>query len=111
MAIETLGEAYRLGWQLIARCIYGYLDLTRCVRKCHYSATLDMQTMVWTRGRNFPISRLSSRLMCPRCRCRDVSLMFSLPGTGSLRQGGRFFLRATKSCQKGGEKNDALLTH
>jgi len=33
--------------------------------ECRYRAELDMETLVWTRGRAFPLSRLESRLRCP----------------------------------------------
>ena len=38
-----------------------------------------MHTLVWTRGRNFPLARLESRLMCPRCGSRRVVLIFQPP--------------------------------
>jgi hypothetical protein len=37
---------------------------------CVYRAEMDMDTMAWTRGRAFLISRLESRLKCPRCGSR-----------------------------------------
>jgi hypothetical protein len=46
------------------------------VRECVYSAELDLQTLVWTRGRDFPLVRLENRLKCPRCRSRRVRLAF-----------------------------------
>ena len=49
------------------------------IRECIYRAPLDMQTLVWTRGPNFPLSRLESRLMCPECGSRRVSLLFDVP--------------------------------
>ena len=58
MAVETLGEA---------------------LRPCIYRAPLDMQTLVWTRGPNFPLSRLESRLMCPEFGSRRVSVLFDVP--------------------------------
>jgi hypothetical protein len=67
MAVETLGEAWRLGWKLTARCAFGNRDGMKSIRECIYRAPLDMQTLVWTRGPNFPLSRLESRLMCPEC--------------------------------------------
>src|SRR5215218_8435886 len=63
MAVETLGEAWRLGWKLTARCAFGNRDGMKSIRACIYRAPLDMQTLVWTRGPNFPLSRLESRLM------------------------------------------------
>ena len=44
-------------------------------------AELDMQTLVWAKGRRFPIGRLGSRLMCPRCGSRDVNVIFEPPPT------------------------------
>jgi hypothetical protein len=38
-----------------------------------------MGTLVWTRGRGFPLSRLESRLRCPRCGSRDVVLLITIP--------------------------------
>ena len=48
-------------------------------KPCIYRAPLDMQTLVWTRGPNFPLSRLESRLMCPECGSRRVSVLFDVP--------------------------------
>ena len=42
-------------------------------------AKLDMSTLVWTRGRGFPLSRLESRLRCPMCGSRDVVLLITIP--------------------------------
>src|SRR6478609_3152802 len=75
MSIETLGEAWRLGWRLTARCALGIPDGMKSIRECTYRAELNMQTLVWTRGPNFPLSRLESRLMCPECGSRRVSLL------------------------------------
>jgi hypothetical protein len=36
-------------------------------KECVYRAELDMETLVWTRGKGFPLSRLESRLRCPMC--------------------------------------------
>jgi hypothetical protein len=40
---------------------------------------LDLETLVATRGPNFPISRLESRLMCPSCGNRQVTVVFEPP--------------------------------
>ena len=32
-----------------------------------------METLVWTRGRAFPLSQLESRLRCPGCGSRYVA--------------------------------------
>jgi hypothetical protein len=84
MPVETLGEALQLGWRVIARCARGKQDGMHRHRECIYRAELDMKTLVRTRGLNFPLSRLESRLMCPRCGSRHIVLLFS-PLAGSAR--------------------------
>jgi hypothetical protein len=39
-------------------------------RECGLRAELDMQILVCTRGRAFPLARLAERLRCPRCGSR-----------------------------------------
>src|SRR3954454_16624869 len=70
MSIETLGEAWRLGWRVTARCAFGNRDGMKSIGECTYRAELNMQTLVWSRGPNFPLSRLESGLMCPECGSR-----------------------------------------
>jgi hypothetical protein len=79
MAVETLGEAWQLGWRLTARCAFGLRDGMKSIRECDHRAELDMKTLVWTRGPNFPISELGRRLMCTRCGSRRVSIAFEVP--------------------------------
>jgi len=82
MAVETIGEAYCLGWRIIARCKHGRSDenpRTQSSRGCNYRKELDMESLVWTRGRGFPLSRLESRLRCPRCGSRDVVVLYQPP--------------------------------
>jgi len=67
MEVETLGIARSLGWKAHMRCADGYREGTRSVRRCVYRKPLDLDTLVSTRGPNFPLSRLESRLMCPAC--------------------------------------------
>lgn len=81
MSIETLGEAYQLSWRVRARCVRGYVESPTSMRKCDYRAELDMQTLVWSKGRNFPIGQLGERLMCPRCGSRAVNVMLEPPPT------------------------------
>ena len=38
-----------------------------------------METLVWTRGRAFPPSRLESRLRCPRCGSPYVVVLYEPP--------------------------------
>jgi hypothetical protein len=37
------------------------------------------ETLVWTRGRAFPLSRLESRLRCPRCGSGYVVVLYEPP--------------------------------
>jgi len=64
MLVETIGDAFGLGWRVTVRCSYGREDSPRSQssRECNYRKDLDMETLVWTRGRAFPLSRLESRL-------------------------------------------------
>src|SRR4051812_7200634 len=79
MAVETLGEAYAQGWRITARCAWGKREAMKSVRECVYRAELDLETLVWTRGRAFPLGRLESRLRCPRCGSRRVVVLFQPP--------------------------------
>lgn len=79
MAVESIGEAYGLGWRVTVRCAWGPRDGMKRVRECVYGAELDLPTLVWTRGRDVPLARLESRLKCPRCGSRRVRLAFGVP--------------------------------
>src|SRR5229473_1872430 len=79
MPVETIGEAFSYGWRVTARCAAGKQDGMHRHKECVYRAELDMETLVWTRGRGFPISRLESRLRCPMCGSREVVLLFTIP--------------------------------
>jgi len=81
MLVETIGEAYALGWRVTVRCSYGRSDSpsSKSSRECNYRKDLDMETLVWTRGKTFPLSRLESRLRCPRCGSRNVVVLFQPP--------------------------------
>jgi hypothetical protein len=73
MEVETLGIARSLGWKVHMRC-NGYWEATRSMRRCVDRRQLDLETLVATRGPNFPLSRLESRLMCPSCGSRRVTV-------------------------------------
>ena len=79
MAIETLGEAWFYGWRVTARCAYGKRDGMKSIRECKTRADLDLKTLVWTRGDAFPLARLESRLKCPDCGSRRVTVIFDVP--------------------------------
>ena len=61
------------------RCANGYRQETRSMRRCVYRKQLDLETLVCTRGPNFPLSRLEGRLMCPACGNRKVTVVFEPP--------------------------------
>lgn len=73
--VETLGDAWRAGWRLIARCAFGRRDGLRHIRECRCAYQLDLPTLVWTRGSGFPLRDLEERLMCPECRSRRVRVI------------------------------------
>ena len=79
MPVETLGQAYSLSWRVHARCAKGRVDYTHSTCRCVFRTELDIQTLVMTRGPNFPLARLESRLICPRCGSRDIAVMFEPP--------------------------------
>jgi hypothetical protein len=79
MDVETLGDAFTHSSRATARCAGGVVDDRTHTRPCVYREELDLHTLVWTRGRNFPLARLESRLMCPRCGGRRVVLVFQTP--------------------------------
>jgi hypothetical protein len=47
------------------RCANGYHQETSSMRRCVYRKQLDLETLVATRGPNFALSRLETRLMDP----------------------------------------------
>lgn len=85
--VETIGDAFSLGWQLKARCAFGNREGMKSVRQCTWTYDLDMLTLVATRGRDFPLAMLASRLRCPRCGSRSVAVMFIPPSEGDTRRG------------------------
>jgi hypothetical protein len=85
--VETIGEAFSLGWQLKARCAFGNREGMKSVRQCTWSYDLDMLTLVATRGRDFPLAMLASRLRCPRCGSRRMAVVFMPPSEGDKRRG------------------------
>jgi hypothetical protein len=82
---ETLGEAHDLGWKVRVRCAFGNRDGMKSVRACTQNAYLDMRTLLWTRGRDFPLAILGERLKCPACGSREVAVLF-IPPADAARQ-------------------------
>lgn len=79
MAIETLGDAYDASWRVRVRCAWGPRDGMKRRRECVYGGELDLLSLVWTRGRDFPLTGLESRLKCPQCGSRKVRVAFTVP--------------------------------
>jgi hypothetical protein len=85
MGVETLGEAWNLGWSVDIRCLDDGRRGLKHNRECGYRASLDMETLVCTRARDFPLARLAERLRCPRCGCGKVGVMFGPPSSTGVR--------------------------
>jgi hypothetical protein len=66
----------------------GNRDGMKSIRSCTYRKELDVETLVATRGRDFPISRLETRLRCPRCGSRRVVVMFEIPARPNAQAAG-----------------------
>lgn len=79
MLVETLGEAWSLSWRVHMRCARPARDAMKSVRGCAFRCELDMETLVCTRGRAFPLARLAERLRCPRCGSRQVAVIYGAP--------------------------------
>lgn len=79
--IETLGDAFAAKWSVRIRCGRGDHRGIVKIDKCGYQGTLDMETLVCTRGRAFPLARLASRLKCPNCGEDSVKVLFDVPGS------------------------------
>ena len=84
MPVETLGEAMNLSWRIHMRCLDDGVRGLKNMRECGFRRELDVETLVITRGRDFPLARLVERLRCPRCGCRRVAVIFD-PPAGSAR--------------------------
>ena len=54
-------SAFAAGWRITARCAWGKREGMKTRRECHYTRELDLETLVWTRGPNFPLSSLDGR--------------------------------------------------
>lgn len=84
-AVETLGEALNLSWAVHMRCLDDGREGLKHKRECGFKRQLDLETLVCTRGRDFPLGRLAERLRCPRCGCRRVGVMFGPPSSYGVR--------------------------
>jgi hypothetical protein len=48
-------------------------------RACTAYLDADLETLVWTRGRDFPIAWLNTRMKCIRCGSRRVVVALEPP--------------------------------
>ena len=71
------------------RCLHDGKEGLKHRRDCNFRRELDLETLVCTRGRAFPIGRLAERLRCPRCGCRRVAVVFGPPGRSRRASGPR----------------------
>jgi hypothetical protein len=69
--VETLGEAFSYGWRVTARCAAGKQDGMHRHKECLYRPE-DPQP-------GLSLSRLDTRLRCPRCGSRELVLLFTVP--------------------------------
>jgi len=79
MSVDTVGAAFSAGWVAHVRCNARARDMPKSSRPCLYTHELDMETLLLTRGPNFPLGMLPSRLLCPRCGQRDLSVIYYVP--------------------------------
>ncbi|MGD9766604.1 MAG: hypothetical protein AB7U62_03090 [Pseudolabrys sp.] len=81
MTVETLGEAWKLGWTCSAHCLWFSPTKggQRMAPRCDKHFKLDMLTLVITRGRLFPLARMQDVMRCPRCGNMPMRVFFSPP--------------------------------
>jgi hypothetical protein len=79
--ISTIGEALNLGWKLSVYCRLDKRGGMTTIRACTAYVQVDLETLVWTRGRNFPIAHVDTRMKCARCGSRRVLVAFEPPRT------------------------------
>jgi DNA-directed RNA polymerase subunit RPC12/RpoP len=61
------------------RCAHGKGDGMKRGRECVFRRELELETLVCTRGRDFPLSLLAERLRCPTCGSRRVAVIYDPP--------------------------------
>jgi hypothetical protein len=66
MAVNTLGEAWKLGWRVRVWCFWRGEPYKPGHRHrpilCGTTAELDVKTLIWTRGEHMPLNALQERL-------------------------------------------------
>jgi len=79
MPVLTLGDAFDAGWRVRTKCLGLLYVEDKLFGGCGEKCDLSMETLVWTRGRALPLSKLPERLKCPRCGSRRVRLLYDVP--------------------------------
>jgi hypothetical protein len=79
MEIATLNDISTQSIRLRARCSRSRRPGMKAVPECTYQMELDIETLVCTRGRAFPVSMLPDRLKCPRCGWPRMTVIYDLP--------------------------------
>jgi hypothetical protein len=57
--VRTLGEAYSAGWAIRMRCQRGDQRGIVKIDACRYETEWCLKTLVTTRGRDFPLARIT----------------------------------------------------
>jgi hypothetical protein len=66
-------------------CRFGKRDGMKSIRACAAYIDIDVATLIWTPGHDFPIGRLETRMKCPRCGSRRGLFAFE-PRENEARQ-------------------------
>lgn len=74
--MDTLEEARNAGIAIEVRCQQPSRVGTTKIGRCQNISTLDMETLIATRGHGFPLAMLQSRLKCPSCGSRKIVVVF-----------------------------------
>ena len=85
MMIETLGDAFTHSMRVWLYCDAQLNAAAFKGGECKFKSELHLMTLVATRGRGFPVSRLAQRLRCPRCGTDQVKVLFDLPANDRRR--------------------------
>ncbi len=65
---RPLGEAHDLSRRLTVYCRASRREGLKSIRGCVGRHGMDLPTMLWTHGRDYPITRLDGRLKVPALR-------------------------------------------
>jgi predicted RNA-binding Zn-ribbon protein involved in translation (DUF1610 family) len=88
MGVQTLGDAWKLGWRIRVQCLLVGIkpkSRDREVVWCNTTTELDMKTLVWTRGHNMPLPTLKGLFRCPNCGNRKISVVYDVPNQPNIR--------------------------